>query len=296
MGQSYRPGQDREGGQYDCLVPLDADWLTICRRITKRQADLFAEFSSIGDRTVYDGTGEGGDRALVIDRQCEDIVFDELEALAADGYSFTAVSEERGEVRFGTPDGVLVVIDPIDGSMNARRTLPSHSLSIAVADGSSMADCRFGFVHDFGANEEFAAWEGKGATLNGDPMVAKGPGYGLEVVGLESAEPSWIGPVISALEGKVYRLRAVGSIAISLSYVAAGRFDGMLCARPCRSVDAAAAQLIAREAGAMVEFAGLELGEADLGLEARYLVAGAGDAEMLATVRASQDAAPEVQR
>lgn len=276
-------------------VPLDADWLTICRRITQRQADLFSEFPSIGDRTVYDGTGEGGDRALVIDRRCEDIVFDELEALAEEGHSFTAVSEERGEVSFGDGE-TLVVVDPIDGSMNARRTLPSHSLSIAVASGRTMADCEFGFVHDFGADEEFSASRGEGARLNGEPIEAKGPGYGLEVVGVESAEPSWIAPVVQALEGKAYRLRAVGSIAITLSYVAAGRFDAMLCARPCRSVDAAAAQLIAREAGAVVEFAGLELDEADLGLDARYLVAGALDSEMLGTVRASQDAAPEVER
>jgi myo-inositol-1(or 4)-monophosphatase len=46
----------------------------------------------------------------------------------------------------------------------------------------------------------------------------------------------------------------VGSIAITAAYVAAGRFDAMLSLRPCRSVDAAAAQLIVREAGGLVSF------------------------------------------
>ena len=69
-----------------------------------------------------------------------------------------------------------------------------------------------------------------------------------------------------ALAGQVYRLRVVGSIAITLAYVAAGRFDGMLSLRPCRSVDAAAAQLIVREAGGTSPSAILPLEEADLGL------------------------------
>ena len=55
----------------------------------------------IAARTEYAGVGEGGDRSLVIDRQAEDIVFGELEALHRDGAEFTAISEERGEVAFG---------------------------------------------------------------------------------------------------------------------------------------------------------------------------------------------------
>ena len=182
------------------------------------------------------------------------------------------------------------MIDPIDGSMNVRRTLPSHSLSIAVASGETMADVDFGFVHDFGAGEEFAATRGEGATLDGRPIAGGGPDYGLEVVGLESAEPSWILGAVEALQGEVYRLRVVGSIAITLAYVAAGRFDAMLSARPCRSVDAAAAQLIVREAGGHVEFVGYELGEATLDLDARFACAAAMDPEHLRTVRAAQDA------
>ena len=278
----------------------EVDWLDLCRRIAARQADLFAATPTIAERTVYEGRGEGGDMTLALDRSCEDIVFEELDAVAsAGGHCFLAISEERGELQVGEGEPELrVIIDPIDGSMNVRRTLPSHSLSIAVAGGDSMADVEFGFVHDFGAREEFAATRGEGATLNGHPIAARDarPDTGLEVVGLESADPRWIVPAIESLQGKAYRVRAIGSIAITLSYVAAGRFDAMLSARRCRSVDAAAAQLLVREVGGVVEFAGCELTEAKRGLDARYAVAGALDADNLRTVRDAQDAGSASER
>jgi myo-inositol-1(or 4)-monophosphatase len=153
-----------------------------------------------------------------------------------------------------------------------------------------MADVDFGFVHDFGAREEFAAERGRGATLNGHPITADHPGEGLEVVGLESADPRWILGTVDALRGEVYRLRVVGSLAISLVYVAAGRFDGALSARDCRSVDAAAAQLIVREAGGAVAFADGGLEAADLGLDARYTVAASLDPSHLGLLLKAQAA------
>jgi myo-inositol-1(or 4)-monophosphatase len=267
---------------------LSADWLGICRRIVGAQRQLFAETTTREGRTVYEGLGEGGDRALAIDRRCEDVVFAELEALAGGGASFVAVSEERGEVSFGSGGSTRVVVDPIDGSLNARRTIPSHSLSIAVSSGPTMADVEFGFVHDFGAGEEFSVRRGAGAFLGDRPARVAPSGGRLEVVGLESAEPEWALPVLGALAGEVYRLRVVGSIAITAAYVAAGRFDAMLSLRPCRSVDAAAAQLIVREAGGEAAFGELELADARLDLDARYPIAAASSGEGLATVRAAQ--------
>lgn len=267
---------------------FSADWLGICRRVVAAQREVFEAATGIEARTVYEGVGEGGDRSLAIDRRCEDAVFAELEELAAAGASFVAVSEERGEVEFGNGGPVRVVIDPIDGSLNARRTLPSHSLSIAVAAGSSMADVEFGYVYDFGAGEEFVAARGNGSRLGGEPVEVGPDGDRLEVLGVESAEPSWALPALEVLDGRVYRLRVIGSIAISASYVANGRLDAMLSLRACRSVDAAAAQLIVREAGGRVAFGDLELGEAPLDLEARYPIAVAAGERSLATVRAAQ--------
>jgi myo-inositol-1(or 4)-monophosphatase len=267
---------------------LSADWPAICRRIVAAQRPIFAEARTSEERTVYEGVGEGGDRTLVIDRRCEDVVFAELERLAAEGASFVAVSEERGEVAFGSGGEQRVVIDPIDGSLNARRTIPSFAVSIAVASGPSMADVEFGFVHDFGADEEFLAGRGAGARLNGRPVRVSAEAERLEVVGLESAEPEWALPAFESLAGSVFRLRVVGAIAITAAYVAAGRFDAMLSLRPCRSVDAAAAQLIVREAGGSVAFGDGELSEALLDLDSRYPIAAANGEDGLATVRAAQ--------
>jgi myo-inositol-1(or 4)-monophosphatase len=272
------------------LDVFSADWPGICRRIVAAQRRIFDEVVSSEERTVYEGVGEGGDHTLVIDRRCEDEVFAELEQLAAQGASFVAVSEERGEVAFGDGGAARVVIDPIDGSLNARRTIPSHSLSIAVAAGDSMADVRFAFVHDFGADDEFMATLGEGARLNETPArVAAGNGR-LEVVGLESAEPDWTVPALRALAGNAYRLRVVGSIAITASYVAAGRFDAFLSLRPCRSVDAAAAQLIVREAGGAVGFGDGPLEAAPLDLSARYHMAAGRNEAALVAVRTAQEA------
>jgi myo-inositol-1(or 4)-monophosphatase len=255
------------------------------------QRELFAEQRGIAARTVYAGIGEGGDRALAIDRRCEDIVFAELERLHAEGHEFTAISEERGKIAFGdSGSAVRAIVDPLDGSLNARRMLPSHSLSLAVASGSTMADVELGYVYDFGASEEYFARRGRGATLDGRELRAQGPGFGLEVVGIESAKPERTLPLLEALAGEAYRIRAVGSIAISLCYVAGGRFDGMLTGRACRSVDAAGGQLIAREAGAEVVFDGEGL-DVRLDLEARYHVAAALDQELLGKVLKAQEGA-----
>lgn len=288
------PGDTDQGaaGGAESRRPAAPEWLALCRRVVASQRELFESELGIAERTVYEGVGEGGDMALAIDRRCEDVVFSELERLAAAGHRLTAVSEERGEIRLGGGGGPLVVIDPIDGSLNARRTIPAHCVSIAVADGPSMADVEFGYVYDFGASEEFAAVRREGATVNGRELSARGPGHGVEVVGLESADPEWILPLIDHLRGKAFRVRSVGAIAITLSYVAAGRFDGMVTARACRSVDAAAAQLIAREAGALVEFEGRELEAAPLDLSARYRLAAGLDGAALELMLAAQAAAP----
>ncbi|MDX6595486.1 MAG: monophosphatase [Solirubrobacterales bacterium] len=273
---------------------FSADWLGICRRTVAAQRRIFEATASSEERTVYEGVGKGGDHTLAIDRRCEDVVFAELDGLAAQGASFVAVSEERGEVAFGDGGAIRVVIDPIDGSLNARRTIPSHSLSIAVASGTSMADVEFGFVHDFGAGEEFVARRGEGAMLGPAAARVTAATEKLEVVGLESAQPEWSLPALQALAGKAYRLRVVGSIAITASYVGAGRYDAMFSLRSCRSVDAAAAQLIVREAGGAVAFGDLPLAAAALDLDARYSIAAGCGPAALATVRAAQGAAEVV--
>jgi myo-inositol-1(or 4)-monophosphatase len=272
--------------------PTSEQWFDACRRVVSAQRELFAGTVGIAARTHYSGVSAGGDRSLVIDRQSEEIAFTELQLLHDDGAQFTAISEERGEVEFG--DGASetrVVIDPIDGSLNARRTLPSFALSVAVASGPSMADVRLAFVHDFGTGEEFTAVRHDGARLNGEPIEAIGPGYGLELVGLEASKPELIAPLVAGLEGNAFRIRALGSMALTLCYVAAGRLDGMIAARPTRSVDVAAAQMIVLEAGGVLKFDDRPLDAVHLDLAARYDLAAALDEEMLGTLLRIQRAA-----
>jgi myo-inositol-1(or 4)-monophosphatase len=264
---------------------LDADWLGLCRLSTDDLREMLRVHPTTSERAEGLGRGAGGDVALVIDREAESAIFNHLEGLAAQGHSFTAISEERGEVVFG--DGgsdVRVVIDPIDGSLNAKRLIPSFALSIAVAAGNTMEDVELAYVYDFGAGEEWVARRREGATVNGVELDPNELGRGLEVVGFESGRPGWIAPVASRLGKDIFRMRVVGSIAITLCYVAASRLDGMLTMNTCRSVDAAAAQLIAREAGAFVSFLGHAGIEAPLDLDARFRLAAARTPEGLETL------------
>ena len=238
---------------------MTPDWLGAARRAAQAMSAMLAEHTTIVARAVETGErGEGGDRTLEIDAAAERAVFAELERLHDEGARFTVVSEERGTVDFGG-NGVFVVVDPIDGSMNAKRGMPHHALSIAVAEGPTMADVVFGYVRDFGPAEEWVAWRGGGAELDGarlDPALGErrtGDGK-LELVGIESADPRWIRDSVDALVETSHRLRAIGTIASTLCQVAGARLDGMTTLRNCRSVDAAAAQLIVREAGGHVAF------------------------------------------
>jgi myo-inositol-1(or 4)-monophosphatase len=269
---------------------LDADWLGACRRAAEGLRKVLAEHPTSRERLVETGSrGEGGDRTLVIDQLAEDRVFAELERLHAEGARFTAISEERGEVDFGD-SRVRVVIDPIDGSLNAKRGLTHHALSIAVADGPTMADVAFGYVYDAGPGEEWVAYRGGGAFLDGERLDPPGerrtPDGRLEVVALESAQTRYLAASAAALEASVHRIRAFGAIAISLCQLGAGRVDGMATLWRCRSVDAAAAQLVVRESGGLVAFVGAPDGplSASLDLEPRTAVVAARTPEALAAL------------
>jgi myo-inositol-1(or 4)-monophosphatase len=239
-------------------APLEHDWLGACRNAAQGLREVLQAHPTSRERIVETGTtGGGGDHTLVIDAEAEQCVFDELDRLHGDGARFTAVSEERGVVDYGS-DGLLVVIDPIDGSLNAKRGIPHHALSIAVARGTTMADVVFGYVYDLGPGEEWRAELGAGAFLDDvrlDPPPERRDREGrLEVVAIEAAWPRLMKAAADDLEKKVFRVRAIGTIAVSMCQVAAGRADGMASLRGCRAVDAAAAQLIVRESGGFVAF------------------------------------------
>jgi myo-inositol-1(or 4)-monophosphatase len=244
---------------------LAADWLGACRRAVTGLEGVLTRASGVQARAQETGTrGAGGDRTLVLDSSAEEVVFTELEHLRDEGWAFTALSEERGEQAFGGGP-VRVIIDPIDGSLNAKRDASHFALSVAVADGDTMADVAFAFVHDFGAREQWWARRGEGAwreTQGADGAVTLDPSLGarrnrvgkLELVAIESADPRWICDRAETLAEVAHRLRALGTIAVTLCQVSAARYDGMVTLRASRGVDAAAGQLIVREAGGVVCF------------------------------------------
>ena len=121
-----------------------------------------------------------------------------------------------------------------------------------------MADVVFGYVHDFGPGEEWVAWRGGGATLNGaplDPALEERRVRGrLELVGVESADPRWVGRRRRPWSRPCTGCARSGAIAVSLCQVAAARLDGMVTLKRARAVDVAAGQLIVREAGGHVAF------------------------------------------
>src|SRR3954466_12852360 len=261
---------------------LDHDWLGACRSAAEGLRSVLRDHPTSLERVIETGeTGEGGDKTLVIDAEAEERVFAELEALHDEGARFTVVSEERGTVDFGSPD-VLVVVDPIDGSLNAKRGLPHHALSVAVATGTTMADVVFGFVYDLGPGEEWRATLGGGAVLNdrrvdGPPPERRTPAGRLELIAVESADPRWLAKASDDLVAATRRIRAMGSIAVSMCQVAGARADAMASLARPRAVDAAAAQLIVRESGGQVAFVGAPDGplSAPLDLEPPHPV-GAG--------------------
>src|ERR1700693_817273 len=113
---------------------LDADWLDACRRAVAELERILRAAPTTPERALETGTrGSGGDRTLVIDASAESAVLAELDKVQQQGYQFTVFSEERGAIDYGGGEDVTVIVDPIDGSLNAKRGLPHHALSIAVA-------------------------------------------------------------------------------------------------------------------------------------------------------------------
>ncbi len=266
--------------------PRDQEWLAAMRRACGRIGEALAAMGP-DERREPQGRGAGGDVTARVDRVAEEIVLEELAAL---GTPLRVLSEEVGALALsgGGPDDPLVVVDPIDGSLNAMRGLPVFATSVALARGPAMDDVVLGLVHDHGSSEEWLAARGRGAWLGGAPLHARPPADPgrLPVVLLEGATPARVQAMAARLDGRAGRLRALGSLALSLCHVAGGRGDAMCGMGPGRAVDVAAAQLVAREAGVLVGMPGTaDLPAVPLDLDVRFRVTAAHDAEAIALLR-----------
>jgi myo-inositol-1(or 4)-monophosphatase len=258
-------------------VRADA-WLEFCRLVASDVRKLLEQLPTRDDREPVVGHGMGGDDTTAIDEGAERLAVARLDELAARGISFRLVSEELGERRFGDPDSPwVVVVDPIDGSLNAKRVLPFYCISIAFADGPTLDDVRFGYVLDLGSGEEWVAESGKGATVNGRPLGGVRPKARLGIVDFEATNAALIAEAAGRLDGHVGRIRVLGALALALCQLADGRLDGVASLKQSRSVDLAAAVLIVREAGGHVFTP--DVASLPLDLDSRTRVVAARDEE-----------------
>jgi myo-inositol-1(or 4)-monophosphatase len=246
------------------------DWLTICRDAVEDVRGVLDELPTRHEREPVVGTGLGGDETTAVDAAAERVIIERFRDLD----DVAIVSEEVGHLGDGA---TIVVIDPIDGSLNAKRGLPFFSVSIAVADGPTMGDVHFGYVYDFGSGEEWICRRGEGATLNGEPLTVR-PKDTIEILSFEATLTELIARDAPRVDGLAYRLRILGSLAISLCQLAAGRLDAVCSLKPARSVDIAAAQLFVRETGLSIALFDDDrrFEDAELDLEGRSRVAAAG--------------------
>ena len=250
------------------------DWLAVCRDAVEDVRAVLEELPTRVEREPVVGDGEGGDETTAVDAAAERVILARLQAVEGT----TIVSEEAGVLGDGP---TRIVVDPIDGSLNAKRGIPFFSVSIAVADGDTMDDVFFGYVYDLGSGEEWVAEKGLGGRLNGAVLASLPPKEEIEILSFEATLTLSIAEKAAAMVGLAYRLRVMGSLALSLCHLAAGRVDAVCSLKPARAVDIAAAQLLVREQGLAIDLPEAPpFGAAPLDIEGRSRVVAASTPEV----------------
>jgi myo-inositol-1(or 4)-monophosphatase len=189
------------------------------------------------------------DLVTEVDHQSEAYLLGELKR---DFPGHHILTEESGIIEGNMED--IWYIDPLDGTVNYAHHVPIFSVSIAYASRGTLT---LGAVYDPLRDEMFSAERGKGAYLNGkrlQPSSVTELRRSLLVTGFPY--DTWDTPQDNfsnfvRLAKLTQGVRRLGSAALDLTYVAAGRLDGFweLSLRPW---DVAAGGLICEEAGARV--------------------------------------------
>ena len=247
--------------------PAMPNWAELCRAAVADVKAVLAEMPGREARERPVGKGKGGDVTAALDEAAESAA---LAHFAREDVRI--VSEElgfKGDGRF------TLVVDPIDGSQNAERGIPYFCLCVAVAEGDTVGDVFFGYVYDFGANEEWMAVRGEGAWLDGRPIL-DGPRDYVQFMSLEATRAQLVQESLVKLAPLTDRVRVMGAQALTYCHLAAGRTDAVVCLKPSRSVDFAASQLIVRERGFAIELIDeppLEAAPLDLKARSRVVAA-----------------------
>ena len=229
--------------------PLNSrEWLQVFSRIGQgvRQAVLPLAGTEAGRMPL--SVGAGGDTTIELDRAAEAVVFSELAALVERGEKFSVLSEEAGPRDFGA-DFPLVLVDPVDGSLNAKQGVPLFGLMLAVLDGPTLEDALAGLVLNLNTGEEWTAIRKQGARRGGKPFtpMQRSDRGRIELLGLESTPRSL--KVAQPLVERAGKIRILGSMALSIALTSAGGFDVFCAPLPMRVFDMAASLLLLGEAG-----------------------------------------------
>ncbi|KTF69183.1 inositol monophosphatase family protein [Sphingomonas sp. HT-1] len=196
------------------------------------------------------------DFVSMADKRAEQTLIEELRKARPD---WRILAEEGGELP-GDPDKPRFIVDPLDGTTNFLHGIPHFSIAIAVEDpngSQGKPEITHGLVYQPLTDESFWAEKGRGAWLQdqrlrvssrrdlSESLIATGipfMGHG------NFAEWSRI---FGAVAPEVAGIRRLGSAALDLAWVAAGRFDGYW-ESDLKPWDVAAGMLLVKEAGGFV--------------------------------------------
>jgi myo-inositol-1(or 4)-monophosphatase len=198
-----------------------------------------------------------------------------LEREAEAGTSFSVLSEEIGYRSYGQ-DFPLILIDPIDGSLNAKQGIPLYGAMLSLAEAPVVRAVKVGHVVNLASGETWDAISGHGVSRNGRPVrpLAASRTDRIEVLGLESSPRSLAGArQLIEISGKV---RILGSMALSIAYAAAGGLDVLCSPIRARLFDTTASLLMVRELGGVVT----DMAGASIDLESRSTLLVAADARL----------------
>ena len=251
--------------------PLTADeerWLTCVAHMAAAGKEVAQPLYGTASGRVELGQGAGGDRTMEIDRACETAIHHVLKREAP--FPYLLISEESGIS--GSEDALWrVVVDPLDGSLNAKRGLEPFAASIAVARENNFGGVSVAYIEDYLRPHCYSAVKGAGLLSAGSPAESAPPTEPrgaaaldprrfesdlVEIVLLEAGRPDRhhfsydeLSVVGATGRSRDMRIRQIGSLALALCYVATGVADILVAAVRSRSVDLAAGLLILAEAG-----------------------------------------------
>jgi len=239
---------------------LSHDLAALCRTT----AQFIRQEAATFDRTKVEQKGLH-DLVSYVDQETERRLVAGLRQLLPEAGFIT----EEGTAGPDTHTGEFTwIIDPLDGTTNFVHGLPVYSISVALLHRKELA---VGVVHEVNRDESFRAVRGGGAFCNGQPIhVSDVPALNnaLIATGFPYTDFGLLSrylPVLGAFMTRSHGVRRLGSAAVDLAYVAAGRFEAFFEFN-LNAYDVAAGILLVREAGGHVtQF--LEVGDPLFGRE-----------------------------